>query len=118
MSDQDVLVGSFAGKLSPSETELTDREKALLVKLLSNPAYFPDIFWTTLADKLSMILTDIPISSISGFLKIRRLEDYPANDRMFLRGDAKWVEIAGNPVMTWGEGTVDWSSSTYAWDGK
>ena len=117
MSDQDILTRSFSNSLSEADLDLTDRDKALLVKLFSNTAFIPDLFKTWLAGILPVIGVDLPISNISGFLKIARLQDYPDDDRKFLRGDGKWVEIAGALTETWDETTVDWDSPTTTWDG-
>jgi len=118
VSDADILIGAFKNSLSPEDTELTDREKTLMIRMLSNPAYFPDTFWSALANKLAMILTDLPISNVSGFIKPSRITDYPGDNRYFLRGDGEWVKIAGAPIETWGDGDATWGDADHTWAGE
>ncbi len=112
MKDQDLIVRSFAGKTKPDDTKLTDNEKALLIKLLSNPAYFPEVFKSWLANVTPLIMPDIPISQVNGFLQIKKTEGYPADNRYFLRGDGTWVQIANDPQTTLGDLTVTLGSTT------
>lgn len=118
MSDADILVGAFKNSLSPEDVDLTDREKALLIKLLSNPAYFPDLFKSWLANVIPMIAADIPISNIAGFIKPSRITDYPTDPTKFLRGDGEWVKIAGSPVETWGDADATWGDADETWAGE
>jgi hypothetical protein len=113
----DLVVKSFRGQLAADDTQLTDSERELLIKLLSNTALFPDTFWSALANKIPLIMPDIPISQVNGFLKISKLEDYPTDNRYFLRGDGTWVQIAAASEATWGSATATWGDATYEWDG-
>ncbi|MFA5052987.1 MAG: hypothetical protein WC565_02945 [Parcubacteria group bacterium] len=117
MKDQDLIVRSFAGKTKPDDTKLTDNEKALLIKLLSNPTYFPEVFKSWLANVTPLIMPDIPISQVNGFLQIKKTEGYPADNRYFLRGDGTWQKIAADPASTWGDATATWGDATYQWGG-
>lgn len=117
MSDKDLIVSSFAGRANPSDLELTDRDKVLLIKLLSNPAFFPELFISWLGAIMPMIIGDLPISQVSGFLPLDKLKDFPNDPTLFPRGDGTWVHLAVSLAKTWGGADITWGDATYHWDG-
>jgi hypothetical protein len=117
VSDQDLIASSFAGTTNPQDTQLSDRDKALLIKLLSNPAFFPEAYKAWLGAIMPFIIGDLPISQVSGFLPLEKLKDFPNDNMLFPRGDGTWVHLAGSLVRTFDDASVDWDSSLYSWDG-
>ena len=64
--EADLIVKSFAGQTNPGDLQLSDREKALGIKLLANPAFFPDQFLSWLEGIIPMFNLKVPISQVAG----------------------------------------------------
>jgi len=103
-TDTDLIVKSFTGQTNPGDLQLSDGDKALLIKLLSNSAFFPKQFESWLANKIPLLAPETTVSNVTGVIPVSKIQDYPADATKVLKGNATWGTVStgnlGSLVVT------------------